>query len=124
MTTPIQLPTATSIKLRFPEFDYVPDAVVEFSIEEASRLIDSTWAQGDQLLACSYLAAHIMMISIQRAESGTGQLVTSETIGRLVTTYATQEMPKTGEESDFAQTPYGVRFVMMARRNFPAVAII
>jgi uncharacterized protein DUF4054 len=121
---PIQYPTALSIKSKFPEFGWLDNTVIEYAIEEASRLVDGTWTAGDQLLGASYATAHILMVSISRAESGTDQVVSSETIGRLVTSYSVPQQPREGSESDFTTTSYGTRFVSLAKRNIPAIAII
>jgi len=109
--------------LKFPEFADQEDQTIEFAIEEATRNVDDTWLPKDQTLAIMYYAAHILEIVISRAESGTGQLIRSETIGRMSITYATPDQnPKSFD--DLTSTVYGTRFRDLVIKNFPAVAVI
>lgn len=116
--------TATSIKLRFPEFAEEQDSFIEFAIEEANRLVDHTWDSTDQDLALSYLTAHYMMVSISRRESATGEIVQSERVGEISVTYATRQQPTLATYDDFSTTPYGSRYLELARLNFPPIAAV
>lgn len=118
------LTSSVNIKLLFPEFKSMPDAIVEFAIAEASSFVDSTWIETDQILALSYLTAHFLMVRRSRAESGSGQQIKSRTIGRISTTYQTPEQPNDKDAEDFTTTPYGTRFMNLCTLNNPAVAII
>lgn len=117
-------PTATSIKLRFPEFSDIPDMTVEFAIEEASRHVDDTWLPEDKPLALSYLAAHYIMVAKSRQESDSGQMISAETIGRISIRYATPEQPKAASPSDLTTTPYGARYLELATLNNPPIATV
>ena len=116
---------ATSVKIRFPEFRHQDDARVQFAIEEASLIMDATtWMLDYYVLAFSYLAAHYLMVAIQREQSGTNQQITSERIGSdFSVTYAQPAQPDPSDRSDYNTTDYGIRFVNLMRLNFPAVAI-
>lgn len=118
------VPTALSMKLKFPEFKDQDDMTIEFAIEEAQRSVDDTWLEKDQMLAIMYLAGHYLEITIARSETGGGQMIRSETIGRMSITYATPEQPNMKSFDDFTTTMYGTRFLDLARKNFPAVAIV
>lgn len=115
---------ASSMKMKFPEFEDQPDARIELCIEEAQRNVDDTWLPGDQKLGLMYLAAHYLMVSISRAASGTGQQIASERIGEISITYAQTKQPSPDMSSDLTTTPYGTRFLELAHLNFPPVAII
>ena len=116
---------ATSLQLRFPEFQYQDPARIQFAIEEASLIMDpTTWIPEYYVLAFSYLAAHYLMVAIQREQSGTNQQITSEKIGSdFSVTYAQPAQPDPSDRSDYNTTDYGIRFVQLMRINFPAVGI-
>lgn len=119
------IPTATSMKLKFPEFQSQADATLEFAIEEATRMVDDTWLEKDQTLALMYYAAHVMEVTIARAESGAGgQLIKSETIGRMSISYGNASDQKTASFEDLTSTLYGTRFLDLLKLNHPAVAIV
>ena len=114
--------TAANIKLRFSEFENIDDAKIEFAIEEASRCIDDSWLAKDKNLAWAYLSAHYLMVSISRSVSGTGQKVISERIGEISVTYS--DPPQQSSETDMTTTPYGVRYLELVGKNFPAIMVI
>jgi hypothetical protein len=121
----MQIPTALSIKNRFPVFASVPDNVVEFAIEEASLVVDGSWGTAtEQLLAISYVVAHFLMVGIQRMESGDGQIVTSERIGEMSITYLQQPIPSSKDPVDWFTTPFGTRYMAILMRNIPAIAVV
>jgi len=115
--------TTVSMRLKFPELSGETDAAVQNSIDEASRNVDDTWFPGDQDLALLYLAAHYLMISMQRRESGTGQQVSAERIGEMSWTYVSPDKPNP-EDLDISSTSYGRRYLELARLNFFPVAVI
>jgi len=119
------VPTAVNFKMKFPEFANIPDASVEFAIEEACRWVDDTWLVNDQTLAILYLAAHMLMVSIMRAQSATGQVISSERMGEISVTYLATQLPTQSRfSSDLLTTLYGTRYLEMAHVNIPAIAII
>lgn len=122
----MKIPTAISIKTRFPEFSSVSDAAVEFAIEEARLEVGSNWDDSSASVALLYLAAHYVAASVARSSSGgdggSGQ-VRSESIGRLSITYATNENSSaTAEDKD--STSYGRRFLEIMQANFAGPVIV
>jgi len=118
------IPSALNVKMKFPEFQSQDDATIEFAIEEAARSVDDSWIAADQTLGIMYLAAHYLMVSIQRAESAAGEVVESERIGPLSITYKTPDQASSASTSDLTTTQYGTRFRELMIRSNPAVAII
>src|SRR5215472_18494659 len=108
--------TAASVKMRFPAFVSADDSQVEFAIEEAQRMVDSTWLPEDQPLAMLYLTAHYLAVDAMTSESGTGQIVQSERIGALSTTFASVKLPP--DACELETTIYGRRFLDILNRNF------
>ena len=120
------VPSASNIKFKFPEFSSIDDSTVEFAVEEAVIACgNGDWIDdANQTLALMYYAAHIMQVSIMRASSGTGQIVSSERTPELSITYATPQQQITDYAVDLTTTFYGVRYLGLVARNFPAILTI
>jgi Protein of unknown function (DUF4054) len=120
------VPSASNMKFKFPEFNTVDDASIEFAIEEAVVVCgNGDWIDdANQTLALMYYAAHLLMVSIMRAQSGTGQVVSSERTPELSITYAVPQQPSLNEPIDLTMTIYGVRYLGLVARNFPAVLTV
>jgi hypothetical protein len=118
-----QIINAVTFKNRFHRFKDAPDSRIEFAIEEAALSVDWTWGQY-QTLGMLYMTAHILLVEIMRAASGTGQEVASESFaGVLSVTYKTSA-PTAADKGDLSTTYYGQRVEDIINRIFPAVAII
>jgi len=112
------------MKFKFPEFRNVDDGTVEFAIEEAVVTCggEGHWIDdANQTLAMMYYAAHLLQVSIMRAGSGTGQIISSERTPELSVTYA---VPNMNAPIDFTMTIYGERFLGLVRKNFPAILTV
>ena len=119
------IPTAASIKMKFPEFSSQLDGTIEFAIEEAAIGIGdgSGWvSDGGLTLATMYLTAHHLMVTISRAQSGTGQRIKSESMDGMSITYDNDATPP--DAGDYTTTPYGSRYLDLAQKNFPAIGIV
>lgn len=116
------IPTASAIKLKFPEFSGVPDATIEFAIEEAMLGVDDTWIPSNGTVALMYLAGHILMVSISRAESGTGQMIKSESMGGMTISYDTDAAKP--DAGDYTTTPYGSKYLDLLNVNIPPVVLL
>jgi hypothetical protein len=123
--TPVPaLPTVNSIRFKFnPAFNQIDDASIEFALEEAIMTCDSTeWIDDlNHVLAIMYYCAHLLQVSIMRAASATGQVVESERTPDLSVSYA---VPNQNTPIDFTMTIYGERFLGLARKNMPPVAVV
>jgi hypothetical protein len=120
----INVPTATSLKLKFPEFAGVPDATVEFAIEEAQMQVDGSWIDdANATLGLLYVSAHHLMVTISRQESGTGLLVRSESFAGMSVSYDTEQQSKP-DPGDYTSTPYGSRYLELVGRNKPPILLL
>src|SRR4051812_41499592 len=90
MTVTVTIPTASSIKLKFPEFADLDDSIIEFAIEEARLGVSSEWTVGYNV-AIVYLSAHYIAAAQQATNVAAGDSgeIASESIGRLSITYKT-----------------------------------
>ena len=122
------VPSAANMKFKFPEFNNVADASIEFAIEEAvvdCGTDETPWVDDNNYtLAVYYYAAHLLQVAIMRAQSGTGQIKTSERTPELSVTYAQPPFPTMDKPIDLTMTIYGVRFLGLCEKNFPPVAVV
>jgi hypothetical protein len=124
MTLPHAI-TAASVKMRFPAFLDVPDSQIEFAIEEAELSVDQPTLGDWYLTAFLYRTAHILMVQLQRMQSGTGQIIQSMNIGGEISfTYAPLAQATLAIDSDLTTTAFGLRFLEIIELAVPAVAII
>lgn len=119
-----QVINSITFKNRFHRFINVPDSRIEFAIEEAALSVDWTWGVY-QVVGMLYMTAHILMVEIMRAASGTGQEIASESFaGVLSVTYKPTAEPSEADMEDLSTTYYGQRVRDIMMRAFPAVAIV
>ena len=129
---PSPVPSATTIKMRFPAFVNVDDPSIELAIEESvvacgsvSQQNSSDWIDDFNLsLALQYHTAHLLQMSLMRLASGTGQAISSERTPELSVTYTAPPYPDPNKPIDYTQTIYGTRFLGLVRKNFPAVVVV
>lgn len=125
MSVTVTIPTAISIKTRFPEFADVEDPVVEFAIEEARAEIGTNWTTGYNL-AIVYLVAHYVASAVAASTSGgtgDGGDIASESIGRFSISYA-KNANADAVHGDKSSTSYGRRYVELLGRNFGGPVLI
>ncbi len=121
------VPSATNMKFKFPEFNTLDDATVEFAVEEANVAAGGYGAwidDSNQTLAIMYYAAHLLMVSIQRAQSGGAGIVTSQKTPELAVSFAVPPQPSYDKPYDLSTTFYGVRFLGLVSKNFPAILTV
>lgn len=120
----VQIISAHSFKIRFPEFEAVPSSRIEFYIEEAALEVDAAW-EARQTLGMLYLTAHKLMMALSRAGSATGQQIASESFpGVLSVTYTTAPALTDAAVEDLSQTFYGVRFKALRDAAVGSVAVV
>ncbi len=122
----VTVPTATSMKLKFPVFVDTDDTTIEFAIEEAALTVTDTWeVQGS--LALMYYAAHLIAAGVAAANAfeGGGGAVASETIGRMSITYKAPTVTNANAVADdLSSTSYGRRFEEIRALNFGGPVIV
>lgn len=118
----VTVPTAAAVKMRFAQFASQTDTAIEFAIEEAALHVDDSWPADRASLAIMYLAGHYLMVDISRAQSGTGQVIRSESMDGMSITYDNSAVRP--DPSDYTTTSYGQRYLALVRDNFPGVLLI
>jgi hypothetical protein len=121
------------MKMRFPAFVNVDDDSIEFAVEEAVVACGDTAGQNNSdwiddanlTLALMYYSAHLLQMSLMRAGSGgTGMVISSERTPELSVTYQAPPYPDLSKPIDLTQTIYGVRFLGLVKKNFPAILVV
>jgi hypothetical protein len=117
--------TAASVKIRFPVFRNVEDALIEFAIEEANLSVDPSVFDDWYLMAFLYYVAHIVMRAMQTLAGGAGQVLRSVSVGGEISySYETVPPPTLADHTDLATTPFGVRFLEICSLKIPAVGLV
>jgi hypothetical protein len=121
----VTIPTATSIKMRFPEFAEIDDSVIEFAIEEARLEVGDNWLEATASIALAYLVAHYVAASRDRVDEAAGSSgdVASESFGRFSITYA-KNSASTASSTDKESSPYGLRYLEILGANFSGPVIV
>lgn len=125
-------PTVEEFKIRFPEFVSVADPTAQAVLDEAVGEVGESWLERDRTPGVLHLTAHLLAVSGPGASGagGGGAAVTGAIKRRKVGDVETEFAgvgggTSTGGALDtYRTTAYGVRFLSLMRRNFPAVAVV
>lgn len=118
---PYTAPSADDLKAAFSAFAAVEDATIEFWIERAGRLVDTSWTEGDYQMGQMLLAAHYMVIN----GLGTGAEAAAAAAGasgfkRMKSGSLDLERFESasgGSAEGFSSTSYGQQFLALLRVN-------
>lgn len=83
---PALMPNVVAFKSIFSDFESVDDTLVQIALDAAGQFVDTTWG-ASQAPATMYLAAHFLSMATQTSDTS-GQIITSESIGRISVSYA------------------------------------
>lgn len=125
-------PTVEDFKTRFPQFASVSDATVQAVLDEAVGDVGESWLERDRTPGVLHLTAHLLTVqgSVGSGAGGGGAAVTGAVKRRKVGDTETEFAgvgggTSTGGSLDsYRTTAYGVRYLELMRRNFPAVAVV
>jgi hypothetical protein len=124
-------PTLQDFSNRFPEFADVADGTVQVILDEATGDVGPEWVERDRTPGVLHLAAHLLASQgLGVASAGDGRAAVSGAIkrrrvGDVETEYAgLGSSTGSGPLAQYSTTAYGQRFLALARRNFPAVAVV
>jgi hypothetical protein len=125
------IPTVASFRALYPEFSAVPDANVQFALDQAQGRVDGSWTPANATLGILYFTAHLLAVGILSAnqvDTG-GQLVSSERIGEMSLSYKNiSSYMVTALESSLSlqllTTPYGRSYNELCTLENPAVLVI
>lgn len=119
---PALAPNVIAFKSMFPDFEKVDDTLVQIALDAAGQFIDESWGTA-QVPATMYLVAHFLSMAMASASGTTGQVVTSESIGRISVSYATAASAGT-VSSTLTSTTYGITFNNMLMAQGFGIAVV
>lgn len=114
-------PSADELQAAFPRFAAVADETVEFWLEQARRLVDQSWTEGDYAMGQMLLACHYM--TLEGLGSGSEAEINAQGLGDFtsVRSGSFAFTRKGGSDSIAAgaigSTSYGTRWLAMAKVN-------
>lgn len=114
-------PNVVAFKSMFPDFADVDDTLVQMALDAAAQFVDAAWGDS-QVAATMYLAAHFLSMSSTTSDTS-GQLISSESIGRISVSYASSAASG-GTNGTLGQTSYGVVFSNMLTAQGYGIAIV
>lgn len=120
---PFVVPNVDAFKAQFPEFTDVNDTTIQIALDQAGQFVDSTWG-GSQTAGQMYLAAHFMVLGQAPTETGVGRVITSESIGRISVSYATESAIGSSAGGQLGSTSYGLIFNNMLTAQGYGIAIV
>jgi len=109
--------TPTEFKERFPQFDSIDDARIEFFLNDAETMLSvSCWGnwydKGLALLAAHYLALSILQESASSAESAFP--LSAKKVGDVQLNFAVPSSSGTMEDY-YTKTPYGQEYLSLSK---------
>lgn len=117
------VPSLSDFRARHTSFSTVADATVEAMLTEASSYVSECWSETDYGPAILYLAAH--MISEEQSAGGATAASKAGPIKRVkADTVEIEYMGGSMSDAALEGTVYGRRFLMLRRRNVPAVLVV
>lgn len=132
-------PAASVLKARYPEFTVVSDVLAGLVLTDAASMVDETWREGDRTPAMLAYAAHMLAMEGEPARSatiaaggsasggGSTGAVKRIKVGDVETEFAgaagSGSSDAVGSAAWLSASAYGQQFLILRRRNFPAVAV-
>jgi hypothetical protein len=117
-------PTPADLKTAFPAFASVDDAVIQFWLDRAARMVDESWPEGDFAFARELLACHYMMLNKIGVTSTTAipDGVTDFKSGGFQVKFA-DKVAESAIDGSYQATLYGRQFepLLMAAKGGPRV---
>lgn len=120
---PYTAPTPAELKARYPVFATVDDVIVQAAIDEAGRMVDETWTEGDYTNAIMLAACHIMALEGHGTSAEAKAVATGagayETIrsGQLTLTRGAWASGQSADGNWWKSTSWGRRFWQLLRLN-------
>ncbi len=118
------IPTVSDLNERYPSFLAVDDLTIQLAIDDATRMVDTSWTEGDYATAIILYACHLMALdglgTSPDAQANTGQAANFQTIrsGQLTLTRGSSASSgEIGSEGWYNSTRFGRRFWMLLKQN-------
>lgn len=123
------LPTSADLILRYPEFEAIDPARIDYWLQDALRFVDESWTEEDYPVAIMAMAAHNMWLRGFLATSSSGSSggttggtsplplgLTSIRSGALSLSF-TEKSANARASGSLEGDPYGAEYLLLLRRN-------
>lgn len=118
---PYTTPTVLEFKTRHQIFQCLSDPIIQEHIDDAERVVDTSWLEDDYQRAIMYLAAHNLVMEGHLGGSpDTAGLITSEKLGDASVNYG-NAIDASKNISDYGSTHFGRKYQELLKRNHPGV---
>jgi len=118
-------PTPAQMKARFPKFAAVDESVLQQGLDEAARVVDESWPEGDFAMGRMLYAAHVL--TLDGIGAGTEAQLNAEGVGNFqsiklgslsLSQFDKSDASRTGNAflDGLNSTTYGQRFLAIAAR--------
>lgn len=121
---PYTVPTIVQLKAYYPEFATTPDPQLTAALTDASRKVGTDWFEPDYQPAIIHLAAHYLTVAESSAAGGGFGGLISESVGLGPISVSYTRSKAAAENSAFATTGYGMRYLEILRANVPAIGVV
>lgn len=128
-------PTVADFKRRYPEFARVATGRIAAVLAEAALEVGETWIEAHRAMATMCLAAH--SLAEGGALNSSSGMVSSVAPGTVIEQHAGDTGMKfaasastqtsnasTNVSLGYSRTPYGLRFLELRSRSFPAIGVV
>lgn len=112
--------TPADFKIRYPEFDSIPDARVQFMLDDAALEVsearwDTLYEKGSMLLAAHFLQLDLNRQETEDDDSSEEGNLASKSIGDVSYSFAKAASESTSDDW-YLQTSYGTEYLRLKKR--------
>lgn len=115
-----EAPTIADLKARYPAFDAVDDAIIQYWLDDSARYVDTRWSEADYPVGRILVAAHHMAAMGMGDDAALPKGVTDFRSG----TFSASQTGEAANSSGFAATRYGEEYLSLLRRNIGGMRIV
>jgi hypothetical protein len=123
-------PTPSDLQKRFLRFSSVDAGVVQTALDEAARMVDASWLEGDRSMGLMLYACHVL--TLDGFEGATGTVPTGVNIDDFASitsgSLSLTRFPRSGSAENspsdvLVTTQYGRRFLELLKRNQAGIVV-
>lgn len=106
--------TVAQFKLRFPEFDSIPDARIQLYIDDSILCFDTgQWGAFLDLGQSYFVAANVQVFEVDQSDPQTHFPVTNKTDAALSVGMSVSPISATNDDLFFLATKYGQKYLLL-----------
>ena len=106
--------TVVDFKLRFPEFDSIPDARIQLYIDDSELFLSTcAWGPFYNLAQSYYVAANVQTFVVQENDPSTAAAITNKTVAQLSVGMSVTAISIDNGDTLFLSNKYGQRYLQI-----------